>query len=301
MSAAKICSASTRRPVEVKTPGRGVAVLESRHRGDFVMPWRTDGFHKVLLVFGGRGELEIDGGVMALPGSSICTVPAGVRHRIVDAPKDELSLYGLCLLRPAVPGAEVIERVFDRPRVRVAVDLVARAGAILRRILYEERSPSVGSADLQVSLAGSLLVELAREGEEVSGDSSSERVRHFVRELERSFWKREGTDAVASRLRMSRRRFTQIFREVTGSSHTQFILDRRLSYAETLLRGTNLPVKQIVFESGFEDFSHFQRMFRRRYGCTPGELRGRWPRKRNPVVGRNEVRDGPSRIPASRR
>ena len=74
---------------------------------------------------------------------------------------------------------------------------------------------------------------------------------------------------------MSRRRFTQLFREVTGSSWADHRTELRINYACRLLRETDRGIIAIAFESGFEDLSSFYRAFKRQTGDSPIRWRPR--------------------------
>ena len=52
----------------------------------------------------------------------------------------------------------------------------------------------------------------------------------------------------------------------------------RLEHARRMLRSAasiGIPVGDIALESGFTDLASFSRMFKRRYGATPSEMRDR--------------------------
>jgi AraC family transcriptional regulator, positive regulator of tynA and feaB len=61
-----------------------------------------------------------------------------------------------------------------------------------------------------------------------------------------------------------------------GESVSASIWSARISHARRMLRSNlyrNLLVAEIALRSGFSDHSTFDRMFRRAYGMTPGEMR----------------------------
>ena len=43
----------------------------------------------------------------------------------------------------------------------------------------------------------------------------------------------------------------------------------RLRTAAGLLRATSASIVEVCLDSGFQDLSHFHRLFRRRFGVTP--------------------------------
>jgi len=54
-----------------------------------------------------------------------------------------------------------------------------------------------------------------------------------------------------------------------------YLRELRMQRAQHLLASTFLSVKEIAFVSGINDVSTFVRTFKRRYGVTPSEFRGR--------------------------
>ena len=71
-------------------------------------------------------------------------------------------------------------------------------------------------------------------------------------------------------------RYIQYLFELTGTSFTGFVLDRRLSLAHRLLRDPmhrSRKVSDIAMTAGFPDISYFNRAFKARFGATPTEVR----------------------------
>ena len=54
----------------------------------------------------------------------------------------------------------------------------------------------------------------------------------------------------------------------------QYLNDYRLTMAGELLKMTEESVTQIALKCGFENLSYFNRLFRRKFGVTPGQYRG---------------------------
>lgn len=62
-----------------------------------------------------------------------------------------------------------------------------------------------------------------------------------------------------------KREFQAHFKESPG----KWLLQKRLEHASSLLRNSQMSVTEIAFESGFEDVSHFSRVFKERFGTSP--------------------------------
>ncbi|MCP4618583.1 MAG: helix-turn-helix transcriptional regulator [Bradyrhizobium sp.] len=82
-------------------------------------------------------------------------------------------------------------------------------------------------------------------------------------------------------------RYVQMLFEETGTSFSDFVLERRLDAARSMLaspRYAAWSVTEIALEAGFGDLSHFNRRFKRRYHMTPSDLRAQT--KPNAMLGR---------------
>ncbi len=67
--------------------------------------------------------------------------------------------------------------------------------------------------------------------------------------------------------------FKRDFRAAFNSSPGRWLTARRLEHARQLLLGTGSSIKEVCFDSGFENPSHFSSAFRKRFGQTPLEVR----------------------------
>lgn len=66
---------------------------------------------------------------------------------------------------------------------------------------------------------------------------------------------------------------TAKFREETGITPHQYLLNVRLRHAENALLSGHESIQEISFQVGFADAGYFTRQFRQKYGCTPSQFR----------------------------
>lgn len=74
---------------------------------------------------------------------------------------------------------------------------------------------------------------------------------------------------------LSKYHFARGFRATTGRTPHEYVLAERTDRARTLLRRTSTPLLEVAHRCGFADQSHMNRVFRRRLGTTPGQVRRR--------------------------
>lgn len=80
---------------------------------------------------------------------------------------------------------------------------------------------------------------------------------------------------IAAQYGVSARYVQRIFEE-SGSTFTQYVIEQRLAAAHAALRrraSAKVPISTIAYDCGFTDVSHFNRLFRQRFGCTPSDVR----------------------------
>jgi AraC-like DNA-binding protein len=69
-------------------------------------------------------------------------------------------------------------------------------------------------------------------------------------------------------------RYVQKLFEESGCTFTRFLMEQRLTAAYAACAApSNVAINTIAYDHGFSDLSYFNRMFRRRYGCTPSDIR----------------------------
>ncbi len=67
--------------------------------------------------------------------------------------------------------------------------------------------------------------------------------------------------------------FKRDFRAAYQTSPGKWLIQKRLDYAAVLLGNPEHQITQIAFECGFEDLSHFSRVFKQKFGSSPAFFR----------------------------
>jgi AraC family L-rhamnose operon regulatory protein RhaS len=275
---------ATRRPIAVALPADGVFVLESHHAPGFRMPPQRHDFLELFYVLGGAGAFVLDGRTCPCHAGDLVAVPALCVHHIADDPAAPLALYGVCVA-PRVWAAE--PGLLDRlpvGRLTVGRALADRVRADLRRLLYEQTLARPGGRVIALGLTLELLARLSRTARpagphgRTGPDAYQRAVQRYVADLPHRFFEATDLDRAAADVGMSRRRFTQLFRQITGRSWSAYVTGLRMEYACQLLRGTTRSVVATAFECGYEDVSGFYRAFKQHTGLPPRAWRDRQQR-----------------------
>jgi AraC-like DNA-binding protein len=80
-------------------------------------------------------------------------------------------------------------------------------------------------------------------------------------------------DMLADKACMSKDHFIRVFKRETGETPNVYITKRKLEKAELSLVTTALPIKSIADSLGYDDYSYFNRIFKKNAGVTPLQYR----------------------------
>ncbi|NRP75670.1 HTH-type transcriptional activator RhaS [Ensifer psoraleae] len=162
-----------------------------------------------------------------------------------------------------------------------------RNSEVLRLLRHYIRSLETshfnGSAESRELVRGHIvdLASLALNQHDTVGESKlsavvAARIAMVVEEIATSFHKPElSVGSVAQSLKISPR-YVQRLLEMTGTSFTERVNELRLQRALLMLAGrrnNRQRISDIAFQVGFSDLSHFNRLFRARFGEPPSSVR----------------------------
>ncbi len=177
--------------------------------------------------------------------------------------------------RERFPDHEVrADRIFNLDRSRgscaggsAAADMAA---SIVRRHI---------SRDAERNALEVLQIEKARPASDIQPrrplaiESDDPRLKAALIIMENHIEKTISIPRLAALVGVSRRQLERLFMEKTRSSPAMVYKMLRLERAKHLLMQTRAPMIEIAIEVGFENASHFARLFHRAYGQPPSKFR----------------------------
>lgn len=78
---------------------------------------------------------------------------------------------------------------------------------------------------------------------------------------------------VARQVSMTEASFSRFIKKRTGLTFVESLNNIRLGHASRLLIDTTMNIAEISFKCGFNNLSYFNRVFKKKYACTPREFR----------------------------
>ena len=107
----------------------------------------------------------------------------------------------------------------------------------------------------------------------VKNTPESKRVRRVEEYIDENFKKEIRLKTLSDIAGMTPAAFSRFFRMRTGKTVSDYIIDIRLGHAARLLVDSTVNVAEICYECGFNNISNFNRIFKKKKGCSPTAFR----------------------------
>jgi AraC-like DNA-binding protein len=112
-------------------------------------------------------------------------------------------------------------------------------------------------------------------------ESQNDRINSIYQYTLENYKRKIQMDEVAAVACMSPNSFCRYFKSKTRKTYSSFLIEIRVGIACKLLIGNNLSVKQICFESGFNNFASFHKYFKMITNKTPLSYQNEFMSKNN--------------------
>lgn len=179
-----------------------------------------------------------------------------------------------------------IRRMMDEAKKGLCFSL----GAIMKVYTLLDTLSSIKDGFYAVTQFLTILYELSRcEGSRTLASSSfakiavqddSRRILKVKDYISKNYMDEIRLNTLAEMASMSPSAFSRFFKLHTGRNLSDYIIDIRLGFAARMLVDTIKSVSEIGFECGFNNLSNFNRIFKKKKGCSPSEFRDNYHKTR---------------------
>jgi AraC-like DNA-binding protein len=240
------------------------------------------GFDKICMVLQGNGYLDCAGEKFPLRASDLVYIPAETRHCFLD--NEPMTLAVLCVDHSKLQSEKRLHKSYlslasnFEPKIPFPMGdswSILRTNELLRQMIAEGYLDDQASELVKIGLFCEFLVLLLRLMNTLKDSPVQNRsLEMLLQHLERRFTENQSVPELAKSCSMSVRKFSTLFKERTGKSVIQWIVDKRVTHAAHLL-SEQASVTSATFSSGFSDSAHFFRAFKQRFNMSPKEYRER--------------------------
>ncbi|GMK38651.1 hypothetical protein PCCS19_17050 [Paenibacillus sp. CCS19] len=243
--------------------------------------------YEVFYLYSGSRKFFIRDSVYHIQAGDIILVDSNIVHRTseLSEPNHERAVlhYDLPFFEGLAPeDTELLLASFavSHPIIRLNIQERMHVEMLLRSLLHElhERPPGYLMQIRNQSIE--LLLYIARYimKRKVVPDHTlspvQQKVTDIIRHINQHYKEPLLLDDIAKRFYISKGHLCRVFKDVSGFGFSQYINITRIREAEHLLRSTDWSITRISEQCGFENFSHFGRVFKKMTGMSPREYRG---------------------------
>jgi AraC-like DNA-binding protein len=110
------------------------------------------------------------------------------------------------------------------------------------------------------------------------GPKENDRMNKVYDYIREHFKEHISLDEIADEVSMTPPAFARYFKKISRKTFTKFVNEYRVVHASKLLAETSQSITDVSFESGFNNFSHFNKIFKEFTGKSPSAYRGEFKR-----------------------
>ncbi len=277
-------------PIAVRTI-QGDASMQ--HDGDLTDLRHTHDFAELIIITRGCGKHWINGELYPVFAGDVFLIQGNSEHFFEE--RQALSMYNIMFddfylkahLRSlrSMPGFNaffLFEPTYRRrhkfqSRLHLAPEALFPLTRLLHQMDTESRQQSPGFDLLLLSRVLEIFVILSREYLQTQNPMARSlcRLGELITLLENQYAQSWTLARISRLVAMAPSTLLPVFRDVTGHSPIEYLLHVRLSKAAERLLKTTDTVGEIASRCGFPDSNYFSRQFRKHYGCSPRQYRGK--------------------------
>lgn len=244
------------------------------HPSRYLISWdkgRVLDEYQLVFITDGKGEFESDkAGKKAIESGDLIINFPGIRHRYRPSIKQGWKEYWVGF------KGDYADRLFEKKffQPNKPIISIGKNEEILQSFLtilnYIQNEP-VG---VQQLLSAEVIMILAKLlAAQKSGQVNNSHIEKNIQKAKFEMLEHLGSEIncpeLASSLNMGYEYFRRCFKKITGLAPHQYHLQLRINRAKELLSGSDLSVKEISNELGFENQYYFSRIFSKKTGKAP--------------------------------
>lgn len=248
--------------------------------------YHSHDFAEMAFVLSGHGRYRIDDICYDVGEGDLILLNAGQKHQaLVVNPADPTTEFfvGFSNIRfPELPENHLPGNT-ETPVLHTTGELRQKLFKLCTSMTAENDICQAGRYLMLKSYLVQMLVLLLREqskpvpiGTGYSFDSVNKKyvVEQLVSYFEEHYAEKISLDQIAENMYLSPFYISRIFKSETGDTPIHHLINIRLERAKELLeQGTNGSIQEVAAAVGYDDVYHFSKLFKKRYGVPPSQIR----------------------------
>ena len=228
-------------------------------------------YSKLYYILDGECEFVIAGTVYRAAPGDLYLIPAGTKHSFYHVNQNYIEKYWFHF--DATVGGRSLFDLAKPPYVHhFGID--AAVADLFQSILTSAADDTLGAQLLlnakMLELLSLYFCATGTEGAAAGADEALARVLTYIGDhLDRTL----SVGELAELVHFHPNYFVRFFKERMGVPPVRYINNVKTERAKSLLENTSLPIKEIMAQVGFSDYSHFSKFFKAYCGYSPTAFR----------------------------
>jgi AraC-like DNA-binding protein len=270
-------------------------VGQASHHGDWNWKNVRSPFARIFYVTEGSARVEMPSGTYELKPDYLYYIPAFTTHsyeceanfslyyiHVYEEPDREQGVLEEWELPFEVEGTEMDRALIARlcemnPFLKLPQSDPAvydNHPTLINNLQINQRRPFCDKVESRgiLFLLFSRFLRIAKPKVEVKDD----RIHQVLTFIRKNLDKRIDVDMLSNKCCMSKDHFIRVFKHEMGVTPNLFVIQKKMERSELLLVTTAEPLKAIADALGYDDYSYFNRIFKKHIGLTPQQYREKY-------------------------
>jgi AraC-like DNA-binding protein len=249
----------------------------TKHPNEYYFRWESGRVleeYQLNYITEGHGILEVAGELYNISPGTIMIIRPGVQHRY--KPKSETGWeenYIGFKGDLASHFLDYFERIYKTPMVECGIEMEVfdTYEKVFELINHQRPGFHQIASGLLLKLLGQL-ISIQKE-KMINNQSANTLVATAKKTMWDNLEQNFDLKAFVKTQHVSYSYFRKLFKDYTGFAPHQYYLDLKIMRAREMLTTTDLSVKEITYTLGFDSVQYFSRLFKKKTGKSPTDLR----------------------------
>lgn len=276
--------------LEKITPNFGSSLLVKKHK-EFLKTnipfWHFHPEIELVYVNKGKGKRHIGNHLSYFNNSQLVLIGSNLPHigyidRLTTNGSETLIQFLPDFLGKdffKIPEMAAIDALFERAKkgIRFNIEIKQRIGAKIEKLVELQGANRITSFieilnDLATTDDYTLLNANGYAFESTHQDS--DKIEVVYKHINKNFKEHISLEEISGLVSMTVPAFCRYFKKTTGKTFTKLVNEYRVVHATKLLAESNMSITDVCFECGFNNFSHFNKLFKEFAGKSAKVYRG---------------------------
>lgn len=238
--------------------------------------WHKHNFLEVIYVTAGTGKVQIANKEYGLKAGDLVVYPPNTEHKEYTASKHgvEMAFFAVTGLKiPNLPANNLLP-ADSHPLLEAGEDK-GRFDWLFNAVLKEIQNPQVPYSEMMADFYVKILLTeiLRKKGVEENSLVKNAAFSEIYDYIYKHYAEINSIEDICRTLYITNYYVSHVFKKYMGMSPMQYVTKCRIMHAKKLLDETDLTVREIAAQCGYDETTNFFRNFKRLEGITPTEYR----------------------------